>query len=66
LNRYGLANINEWDGNSVQIDDEGGFILSPQMGAGHKDNGNKFTGVLMGEVRTPGKNNSDIGLLGYH
>jgi len=66
LNKYGLANINEWDGNSVQIDDEGGFILSPQMGAGHKNDENQFTGVLMGEVRTPGKTNSDIGLLGYH
>ena len=66
LNKYGLANINEWDGNSVQIDDEGGFILSPQMGAGHKNDENQFTGVLMGEVRTPGKTNPDIGLLGYH
>ena len=66
LNKYGLANINEWDGNSIQIDDEGGFILSPQMGAGHKNSENQFTGVLMGEVRTPGKTNSDIGLLGYH
>ena len=66
LNKYGLANINEWDGNSVQIDDEGGFILSPQMGAGHKNDENQFTGVLMGEVRTPGKSNADIGLLGYH
>ena len=66
LNKYGLANINEWDGNSVQIDDEGGFILSPQMGAGHKNSENQFTGVLMGEVRTPGKTNPDIGLLGYH
>ena len=66
LNKYGLANINEWDGNSVQIDDEGGFILSPQMGAGHKNSENQFTGVLMGEVRTPGKSNADIGLLGYH
>ena len=66
LNKYGLANINEWDGNSIQIDDEGGFILSPQMGAGHKNSENQFTGVLMGEVRTPGKTNPDIGLLGYH
>ena len=66
LNKYGMANINEWDGNSVQLDDEGGFILSPQMGAGHKNDENQFTGVLMGEVRTPGKTNPDIGLLGYH
>ena len=65
LNKYGLAHINEWDGNSIQIDDEGGFILSPQMGAGSKNSNNQFTGVLMGEVRTAGKSSSNIGLFGY-
>jgi len=65
LNKYGLANINEWDGNSIQIDDEGGFILSPQIGSGQKENDNSFTGILMGEVRNAGKSSADIGLLGY-
>ena len=60
-----MANINQWDGNSVQLDDEGGFILSPQVGAGDKENDNSFTGVLMGQTRTPGRNVSQIGLLGY-
>lgn len=66
LNKYGLANINAWDGNSVQLDDEGGFILAPQMGSGKKEDDNSFTGVLMGETRTPGKSTSQIGLLGYN
>ena len=66
LNKYGMANINEWDGNSVQIDNEGGFILSPQMGAGHKESDKSFTGVLMGETRVPNKNDPQIGLLGYN
>ena len=66
LNKYGMANINEWDGNSVQLDNEGGFILSPQMGAGHKESDNSFTGVLMGQARVPGKNNAQTGLLGYN
>ena len=75
LNKYGLSHINEWDGNSVQINEEEGYILSPQMGAGKKNNANQFTGVLMGEVRNPSKAkanqdgsisvHSDIGLLGY-
>lgn len=65
LNRYGLAHINAWDGNSVQINEEGGYILSPQMGAGTKDNYNNFTGVLMGQVKVAGKRDPDIGLLGY-
>ena len=66
LNKYGMANINEWDGNSVQIDNEGGFILSPQMGAGHKESDNSFTGVLMGETRIPSKQTPQTGLLGYN
>lgn len=66
LNKYGMANINEWDGNSVQIDDEGGFILAPQMGAGHKESDNSFTGVLMGETRLPSKQTPQTGLLGYN
>jgi len=30
------------------LDNEGGLILTPQMGAGKKENDNSFTGVLMG------------------
>ena len=66
LNRYGLSQINEWDGNSVQLDNEGGLILTPQMGAGKKENDNSFTGVLMGQTRIPRKNTSQVGLLGYN
>lgn len=66
LNKYGLAHINAWDGNSIQLDDKGGYILAPQMGAGKKENDNSFTGVLMGEVKNPDKTTSDIGLLGYN
>ena len=66
LNKYGLAYINEWDGNSVQVNNDGGFILSPQMGAGHKDSNNSFTGVLMGEVRFPDRQKFQTGLLGFN
>lgn len=66
LNKYGLSHINEWDGNSIQLKEDGGFILSPQMGAGKKDNNNNFTGVLMGQVKQPRKQTSKIGLLGYN
>ena len=47
-NRFGHAAINGWDGNTVSIDTEGGVVLSPQIGAGDKDENNAFTGVLMG------------------
>lgn len=65
LNRYGNSAINGWDGNSVQVDSEGGFILAPQVGAGIKENDNSFTGVVMGKVKETNKSQADIGLIGY-
>ena len=63
LNRYGLDYLNDWDGNSITLNDNGGAVLSPVVGAGKKEN-NKFTGILMGEVK---QGQSDqIGLFGYH
>ena len=65
LNRYGNSAINGWNGNSVQVDNEGGYILAPQIGAGVKNDDNSFTGMVMGRVE---KFNSgtDVGLVGYH
>ena len=65
LNRFGIGNINTWDGNSIKIDNAGGYILAPQMGAGEKDTNNRFTGVVMGKVREANKTNTQIGLFGY-
>lgn len=65
LNKYGMAHLNDWDGNSIKIDDQGGYILSPQMGAGKKNESNQFTGVLMGEVKEAGKSSTQTGLFGY-
>lgn len=70
LNKFGLSALNDWDGNSIQIkdDDDSGsnYILSPQMGAGTKNESNEFTGVLMGQVKNVGgSNKSDVGLFGY-
>jgi hypothetical protein len=65
LNRYGISAINSWNGNSVQIDDEGGCILSPQVGAGIKNSDNSFTGIVMGEVKETNQASADVGLLGY-
>jgi len=68
LNTFGLTSLNAWDGNTVTIDEEGGYIMAPQIGAGEKDNNNRFTGILMGktEVYTGGaENEKEIGLFGY-
>lgn len=65
LNRYGLAALNDWNGNSIEINKDGGYILSPQIGAGSKDANNNFTGIVMGQVKSSDKSEIETGLLGY-
>lgn len=66
INRYGNAAINGWDGNSISLDEQGGIILSPQIGAGKKNADNSFTGVFMGSVKEPGAEQEEHGLFGYN
>lgn len=66
LNTYGLASLNAWDGNSIEINEDSGYILAPQIGAGEKDPiTNTFTGVVMGVEKTYEDSEEQIGLLGY-
>lgn len=67
LNRYENAAMNDWDGTSIEINEDG-YILTPQIGAGTKDDDNCFTGVLLGTERVKTQNNEikdNVGLLGY-
>lgn len=48
-NRWPSAMLNKWDG-TLQIDENQGTILSQMVGAGYKDDENRFNGVLMGNV----------------
>lgn len=66
LNKYGIAALNNWDGNSIKIDHDKGSILTPQVGAGKKEEDNTFTGVLMGSVKESGANDIEQGLFGYN
>ena len=61
LNPYGNEAINSWDGTTVEIDNNGGTILAPQIGAGTKNTSNQFSGVVMGKDSTQDK----TGLYGY-
>lgn len=65
LNRYTNAALNDWDGNSISLDEDRGVILAPQIGAGKKETDNSFTGLLMGEVKEYGQDEADVGLIGY-
>lgn len=63
--RYGHQWINDWDGNSVKINEDEGFILAPKIGAGKKEPDNSFTGIVMGHMRE-GDGFDKVGLFGYY
>lgn len=66
LYKYGIAALNDWDGNKITLNDELGSILAPQVGAGSKNAQNQFTGVLMGSIKESGSANVEEGLFGYN
>lgn len=73
LNRYENKFLNDWDGTAIQIKENQGYILTPQMGAGKKNTNNTFTGIVIGVEKTPIRNEQNkikdyseqIGLFGY-
>lgn len=64
LNRYGHSALNDWDGNSLDIDSDGGFILAPIVGAGKKESDNSYTGMLMGNISKWENMGTEVGLFG--
>lgn len=65
LNVYGLASLNQWDGNHIEIDEDNNYILAPQIGAGKKESNNTFTGIVMGKTESYDNASGSTGLLGY-
>lgn len=66
-NVYGSEVINDWDGQSAKIDEEGGYMLANSVGAGIKLPNNSFAGIYIGQNFYPdnsGKHN-EIGVFGY-
>ena len=64
LNRYENRALNDWNGTAIEINNEDGYILTPQVGAGKKDqDNNSFTGIIMGQTKT--KDKDQTGLFGY-
>ena len=63
LNRYENRALNDWSGTAIEINNEDGYILTPQVGAGKKNQDNSFTGIIMGQTKT--KDKDQTGLFGY-
>lgn len=65
-NVYSLASINGWDGVGIDINEDDGYILSPQIGAGKKDDvTNTFTGLVMGTLSSDSEKEDKVGLMGF-
>lgn len=68
-NCYASSTLNDWGG-SLTIDEKNGTILSTAVGAGKKDDKNRFWGVLMGDIgkglNFDSDNMSGLGLYGFH
>lgn len=65
LDNYGNEAINGWDGTALDTGD-GEYVFAPQVGAGIKDNANRFTGVVMGADSSQKINGKyKVGLYGY-
>lgn len=54
--------LNEWDGKSIQIDEENGTIITRGIAAGKKESDNTFTGAVIGDwsTATGGNSSNDI------
>lgn len=67
LNTFGLSSLNAWDGQHVEINENENYVLAPQVGAGMKDDNNRFTGVLMGKMETYNQDEPTVrvGMLGF-
>lgn len=56
---YDFAMLNAWNG-KLQIDNDNNRIMSAMLGAGKKDDNNKFSGILIGEIsETTGQNTTE-------
>lgn len=50
--QYDAAIINDWDGDSIQLNENSGTIISSMLGAGTKDKDGYFSGILIGDLAT--------------
>lgn len=68
INRYSNSAANAWDGNTVQIDNNGGYVITPQLIAGQKNSDNSFTGIIAGTQKTVDgtTTKTENGLFGYN
>ena len=66
-NVYPSSLVNEWDGQSLSLDQENSAVIAKMIAAGTKDQRNRFTGVMMGDWHEKADESLDTpGLYGFN
>jgi hypothetical protein len=68
-NRYPSATLNKWDGQSIKMNENEGYIIAPAIAAGKKNSDNTFSGVMLGDwskTDTESSLTKMTGLWGFH
>lgn len=72
-NNYPSGTLNKWTGKEIDINTEGGYILSPAIATGKKNSDNTFSGIMLGDWShdkiTEGENpflTKQTGVYGFH
>ena len=68
-NRYPNSAVNKWDGKTLTLNEDEGYILSTAIAAGSKDSDNTFTGVMIGdwaESSSVDEALAKTGVYGFH
>ena len=65
-NMYASSLVNEWDGQSLSLDEENSAVIAKMIAAGSKDSKNRFTGVMMGDWSSKADESLDVpGIYGF-
>ena len=70
-NNYPSSTLNQWTGDSIEIDNDNGYILAPAIAAGKKNSDdNTFSGVMLGDWNYVDGQSKEItkqtGVYGFH
>lgn len=65
-NYYASSLINNWNGQSLELDEENSAVIGKMIAAGTKDASNRFTGIMMGSWAKKADSSLDVpGIYGF-
>lgn len=65
-NYYASSLINNWNGQSLELDEENSAVIGKMIAAGTKDASNRFTGIMMGSWAQKADSSLDVpGIYGF-